>query len=29
VNEFVVDNMDMSDVDFKDVSVRHEKYFRQ
>jgi len=27
VDEFVVNNTNMSDVDFKDVSVRHEECF--
>jgi hypothetical protein len=27
MDEFVVDNIDMSDVDFKDVSMGHEEFF--
>jgi hypothetical protein len=29
VDNFVVDNMDMSDVDFEDVFVGHEEHFGQ
>ena len=29
MDEFVVNNADMSDVDFEDVSVEHEKCFGQ